>query len=301
MLTETGIASNGFSDGFTCWGAGIVTATAQGKLLLDVDGTWSWAATVGFGAGFGTGQARAQRTLQATIAVPGSASAGVQNWLIRSAAGNEGSSGVSYDSMADEWSASFSDSGGTGSLTLNYILVSANDLALDLDGDNRFSQADVDILASLVGTQDATNPTYTDYWDFDADGVITADDVAIMQALIDAWLGSGILGDYDGDGDADCNDLSSMGSGWNYVIGDGNYVVEIDADLDGDNDSSDYDAVYDLLQPADINDDGVVNTADVSAYLNLYNVQDPEADINGDGVVNTQDWTLFLNLWNNPC
>jgi len=52
---------------------------------------------------------------------------------------------------------------------------------------------------------------------------------------------------------------------------------------------------------ADFNGDGLVNTQDVTAFLNAWNAQDSSADINGDGVVNTQDVTAFLNLWNIGC
>ena len=51
----------------------------------------------------------------------------------------------------------------------------------------------------------------------------------------------------------------------------------------------------------DINGDGIVNTQDFLAYLNLWTAGDPEADFTGDGVVNTQDFLLFLNEWTVGC
>lgn len=51
----------------------------------------------------------------------------------------------------------------------------------------------------------------------------------------------------------------------------------------------------------DINGDGIVNTQDFLAYLNLWTVGNPEADFTGDGVVNTQDFLLFLNEWTVGC
>ncbi|HZW09548.1 MAG TPA: GC-type dockerin domain-anchored protein, partial [Phycisphaerales bacterium] len=47
--------------------------------------------------------------------------------------------------------------------------------------------------------------------------------------------------------------------------------------------------------PADFNGDGVVNTQDVLAFLNVWAAGDPDADWNGDGAVNTQDVLAFLN------
>ena len=52
---------------------------------------------------------------------------------------------------------------------------------------------------------------------------------------------------------------------------------------------------------ADFNDDGIVNTFDVIAYLRAYNAADPRADMNGDGIVNTLDFLVFLNAYNEGC
>jgi hypothetical protein len=55
------------------------------------------------------------------------------------------------------------------------------------------------------------------------------------------------------------------------------------------------------LCPADMNADGVLDFFDVSAFLNLYNAQNPEADFNGDGVFNFFDVSAFLNAFNQGC
>jgi len=49
---------------------------------------------------------------------------------------------------------------------------------------------------------------------------------------------------------------------------------------------------------ADITLDGIVDTRDLLAYLNLWSADDPTADVNGDGVVDTRDFLFFLNLFN---
>jgi len=282
-------------------GTGVGAAVPSATLILDIDGPWSWVATINYGGGYFLTEGPTRRGMQAIIGIEPDGTATVEEWLIRAPEGSEGSGGTYYDAGNDEWVGSFGGSGVAGVVPLKYMLLDADDSALDVNTDGRFTQDDVDALNAVVGTSDATDPSYTTYWDYDQDGEIAAADVAVLQGLIVAELGSGVLGDYDQDGDADCDDLSAMGSGWNYTIGDSNYRVEIDADLDGDNDSTDYDAVYDILQPADINDDGLVNTQDMTAYLILYAALDPAADLNGDGIVNTQDFVLFLNFWNNPC
>ncbi len=52
---------------------------------------------------------------------------------------------------------------------------------------------------------------------------------------------------------------------------------------------------------ADFNNDGTVNTQDVTAFLNAWTSQDSSADINGDTIVNTQDALAFLNYWTTGC
>ncbi len=52
---------------------------------------------------------------------------------------------------------------------------------------------------------------------------------------------------------------------------------------------------------ADMNGDGVVNTLDVTVFLNLWAAQEPRGDFNDDGVVNTQDVLAFLNAWVAGC
>ena len=49
---------------------------------------------------------------------------------------------------------------------------------------------------------------------------------------------------------------------------------------------------------ANYNDDSVIDSRDVLAYLNSWNALDGIADCNCDSTVNTQDVLCFLNLWN---
>ena len=52
---------------------------------------------------------------------------------------------------------------------------------------------------------------------------------------------------------------------------------------------------------ADFNDDDVVNTQDVLAFLNAWTADDESADFNGDGAVDTLDVLAFLNAWSSGC
>jgi hypothetical protein len=51
----------------------------------------------------------------------------------------------------------------------------------------------------------------------------------------------------------------------------------------------------------DLNGDGVVNTQDVLAFLNLWSAGDSQADWNDDGVVDTRDVLAFLNAYSAGC
>lgn len=53
--------------------------------------------------------------------------------------------------------------------------------------------------------------------------------------------------------------------------------------------------------PADLNDDGVLNFFDVSAFLTAYNAMDPIADFNADGIFNFFDVSGFLSDYNAGC
>jgi hypothetical protein len=53
--------------------------------------------------------------------------------------------------------------------------------------------------------------------------------------------------------------------------------------------------------PADLNDDGMLNFFDVSAFLSAFNTQDPIADFSGDGQFNFFDVSAFLQAYNAGC
>ena len=51
----------------------------------------------------------------------------------------------------------------------------------------------------------------------------------------------------------------------------------------------------------DLNGDGLVNTQDFLAFLNLWSSGNLAADWNVDGTVNTIDFVAFLNDWVAAC
>lgn len=291
-----------------CWTLAGLVAHADPAIAFSVDGPWDATVTITLGGGMSAPLSRPRRVsgMFGRIGTVGSTQP-IALVLIETDAGSSGI-GVTEDSPG-EYVGELNLSGGAGDFVASAFMASFSDGDLDVDGDGRFSQSDVEALSDVVGTQDATNPEYTDWWDFDRDGEITSNDVEIMQSFIDSGCGSGILGDFNLDNIADCDDLAAILDAIDneedpfddYIIGDAEYRVELDADLDGDNDADDWYIIYGLLQPADINRDGEVNSVDFVQYLNLYNAQDPAADMNGDGQVNSVDFVIYLNYYNNPC
>ncbi|HZW09855.1 MAG TPA: GC-type dockerin domain-anchored protein [Phycisphaerales bacterium] len=51
----------------------------------------------------------------------------------------------------------------------------------------------------------------------------------------------------------------------------------------------------------DFNQDGVVDTRDVTAFLNAWNAGGAGSDFNEDGVIDTRDVIAFLNAWTHRC
>ncbi len=121
-----------------------------------------------------------------------------------------------------------------------------------------------------------------DRFDFDSSDVIDQGDVDVLDALLDADLGAGLFGDADADGDADCADYTLILANFvdGSVLGDADYEVTFDSDLDGDNDATDRDQIRRLLSPADMAVPfGVLDFTDVLAFNVAFGAMDPAADL----------------------
>lgn len=184
----------------------------------------------------------------------------------------------------------------------------------DITSDGRFNQADVDFLASIVGTTDAIDPAYAkfDYVNDPTtptdDGVETQD-IEILQCFIDAGLSSGHLADANQNGPLDCEDvaLAVAQPFAGEAFPASSYSVEFDADLDGDNDAADKVAIANALltvEPANFQFDAVLNFFDSTEFTTLYNNNDPRADLfpvgSPDGIFNFFDVVQFQAYYNNP-
>ncbi len=203
--------------------------------------------------------------------------------------------GVIFNEMTGDWefSKEISEVGEIGGLSFA-------DEDLDVNGDGRFTQSDVDELEDNLNSM---APSLVSRWDFNDDGEIDQSDVDLMQTLIDSGFGSGVFGDVDDDGDIDCDDRDAMVAAQGDELCDEGYNIALDADLDGDIDSDDLDELDALIsrEAGDFDMDGDVDGADQAYLLSNWGTDDEAADLNGDGVVNGADLSHLLANWGVLC
>ncbi len=194
-----------------------------------------------------------------------------------------------------------------GSYTFSYIMnLSIEDAYHDVTSDGRFNQDDVDFLNnSVVGTALASAQNHVDRFDFNLNGIVDSDDVAMLQCFVDACLDARRIGDGNCDNTIDCDDLIAFGNqpftGENTYAND--YNVGFDSDLDGDNDLDDKEIIFELLlkvEPADFSMNGQLNDDDFFAFLNLLFDKNQLADLNEDGIFSEKDLDMFYYLRDNP-
>ena len=160
----------------------------------------------------------------------------------RGLAGNSGSQyvlwsayltgGVGLTLSGGEWSGVTTITGNDSDIQLAFDQFYFDDGWMDVDGDYRFNQLDVDALP--IGS-----------------GQIDAGDAARMQAFVDEGLDSGIFGDLDGDGMICAGDRAALATliAQQVTLQHPDYNPRADWQLDGTIDQSDQ-AVFDLLLPA---------------------------------------------------
>lgn len=185
-----------------------------------------------------------------------------------------------------------------GMSKISVLSLTFYDKDIDLDLDGRFTQFDVDIFSALVGTSIADEMRILD---FNGNGIVDVEDVELLQALIDAGFGAGLLGDANQDGVVSCADTPLLGSIPDATLGQIGYRVDLDANLDGFFNDQDRAAICRHIQPADFTCDGVIDFSDYLAFLAEFDAQSPAADLNGDGVVDFTDFLEFSNRYDAGC
>lgn len=194
---------------------------------------------------------------------------------------------------------------GQGAQELRTAVYDFHQSRLDVDNDGRFTAADRDALSTIIGN--ATRNIVSRF-DVNNDGIIDQNDVGtldwIMLNLLLADLDSGLFGDLDDDGDVDCDDLDLVPVHEGAVLGDANYLVQFDSDLDGISEDFEKGKLFYLVRPGDANWDQSVAFADITKVLeNFFQTVDPytRGDVNGSGTVDFFDTTLVLTHFGEFC
>ncbi len=226
--------------------------------------------------------------------------------------------------LGQVWAYTLTFNGGTGEFTLIPSETIFQDETYDVTGylgqdtDGRFNTLDVDAFAThLIGSVD---PNDIERWDFNGNGAIegmtaTMDghqidgDQAYLVRMIELGLDSGVFGDLNGDDVPDCQWRSSILGMFGYVLGDAEYRIGLDYDLDGDTDNDDLDAFALQTCPWDLGDancSGVVGFDDVNAFVDAvlgeatYYASYPDcewlnSDVDCDGTVGMSDINPFVD------
>lgn len=168
------------------------------------------------------------------------------------------STGIGLTFNGVDWTGQAVIAGGLGVNELDNIGFLFDDGSMDVDGNGRFNQEDVDVLP--IGSTDLDD---LERWDFDQSGVIDVADADVMQDLVDAGVDSGIFGDLDDDGEICLADQDAILLLEGITLESTEYTTR-----------------------ADYNLDGIINSIDLQAFDDLFRAQ---SDCNCNGINDAQD------------
>ncbi|MEM0983141.1 MAG: hypothetical protein AAGI17_04225 [Planctomycetota bacterium] len=160
---------------------------------------------------------------------------------------------------------------------------------LDLNGDLGFGDFE-------EAEQNAPDPDWPN--SFPQSGT-TFNERDLLDLLTGTPVDAGIFGDTDGDGVVRKTDFCDSPA--DATIEDASYVVQQDADLDGDIDQEDRDALNDLamsIENADWDGDGDVDMDDMNSFIADQTSGLARADYNCNGVTNISDLFAYTADFN---
>lgn len=303
----------------------LYSACAMSQAVIDVEDYVDWviAVQVTIDGGSGSPFRRGVLTTQSQY---GAGPIGVATFRLFSKNGGVWVPGVGTLPTGSPDIVNFGIDGGDH-LEMDVSLVS--DVGYDFNDDGRFTQADVDILESLISEEPAFDPVHN-AWDLDLDGVVDEAEVDHLQHLIDIGAGAGVFGDMDGDGVVVCSDDAALivALDFNVDFDEVDYRLELDKNLDGHVSEAEWREAMRLCLLADLTEvggteeepgrpDGQLTNDDVLLFVNLYNgeVGCPgsapcnAADVTGiggppeppDGQLTYDDIDAFVNSYNAGC
>lgn len=296
---ETGLLPGG-SGNFSDATVSLVTAGASISIVPDVP-----AIRTSLAADIAVSDVLAQ-SLGAQIRYRGAVINGQFFGIVMSLNGIAGSNTI--DGGNGEWEASPTiDVSGPGTIVVGAGSLDGSDAGLDADGDGRFSQSDPDFLQLQIGSVD---PDLVSRFDFDESGDISQADVDQLSLFVGAGIGGGLFGDANNDGIPDCQDLALLRSLLpSTSLGDADYNIRLDYDLDGEIDASDETELLSIYirLPGDTNDDLAVDFEDTNTVLTAMGSTpgspnwNPNADLNNDNSVSFADLNIVLSNFGQDC
>ncbi len=173
-----------------------------------------------------------------------------------------------------------------------------DDAAMDANGDGRFNYLDA---AAIRAEISSTNPAWLRF-DFNNSGAIDEFDADLVDLMITDNIDSGLLGDIDGDGLVDCTtDLPLLYPFPTATFGDVDYVIQLDANVDGLLNADDLKVLQRVVFRADFDHSGFVDTDDLDAFTAAFTIGDESADVDLSGFVDTDDHSAFMAAFTNGC
>lgn len=206
--------------------------------------------------------------------------------------GQFGTAGATYNSGTDTWAIPSLFAPCPGRM----IPLTYTDASYDLDGDDRFSSADVAIAGTYIGY---APPSSHPLVDIDQDGTVEQEDIDVLTLLATQEFSSGLFGDINADGVVNCDD-STTGLSNGALIGDLDYAIGADLDLDGELTQVEIDAVTCAIIHPDVNDDGNVDQGDIDEYIDQL-AGSGARDLNCDGNTNQDDLDLLIDIVAGGC
>ncbi|MCB9838878.1 MAG: hypothetical protein H6813_06025 [Phycisphaeraceae bacterium] len=157
----------------------------------------------------------------------------------------------------------------------------------------------VRVTSSIAGTISGDDNAYSQ-----ATWTVVVDGVPLQNRMLVIATGSTDFSDDDSIDIATTIGSSVALQADGIMIGDGAVAVFGDPAVDIQCRFTKFDFTVTLMIPAcdaDLNADGIVDTADLGVLIGVFGANAPAADINGDGIVDTADLGILLGSFGQGC
>ncbi len=176
----------------------------------------------------------------------------------------------------------------------------------DLDGDGELSREERQAARAARFENSERGQDLMRQFDADGDGVLNDEEQAAMDAHIEELRDTRRaerIARFDRDGDGQVSSEERQAGREEFMQG---MTDEFDRDGDGQLSIDEQQEAFDTMRERrqidrfverfDIDQDGVMGSADYEAFAEAYGNGDSNADVNGDGFVNTEDLVFYRDM-----